>query len=326
MMRKTVFAFLLVLLAGFCYSASINVEGSLPANTVWSFSVSLPNGADFDDATVFLEGTELISFYTNPSNQIIAYDADSTRVFSYTEPIGNNVYLLVSPMAKGSREITLEVDGVEEDNEEIGFFTILDADEQGDIQGQLNSLKGSLNTLIGQLNELEESALTEDDRQELLSKIASIEGSIYSIESSLASLESKANVNESEIQGLSLQASDLMQRTADLNAAISGTGLFGLGKAGEMLGLAIVVIIVAIIALSFAYSNRHKLKFNVKKSVYGKQKPAKSIQGFSRKDEDITSEVLEEEGRKGKWAYGDHELKQEARESKRFQLGDLLKK
>ena len=55
---------MVLLFAAGTSAASIEVQESIPANTVWSFSVTLPNGTDFDDARVLLDGDRIISFET----------------------------------------------------------------------------------------------------------------------------------------------------------------------------------------------------------------------------------------------------------------------
>jgi len=323
-MKNCIFVFLLVLLSGHVGAALINVEESIAANTVWSFSVSLPAGNDFDEAEVLLDGSSLISFYTTPNDEIVAFDQDPTRVFSFTEPIGNTVYLLVSPRAKGSHKIVLTVDGEEEADEEINFFEILDAGEQAELQGQLNSIKGSVSTLIEQLSELDERALDEEDRQQLQSRITGLKSRLDSIQSSLQAIEAKSTSNQDQIQGLAAQTADLERKTIDLNTALASTGLFGLARGAQSLGLLAIALVAAAISVLVAYNNRHRLKF--KRSVYGKQKKPEPGLDFSKKEEEITGEVLEEEGRRGRWAYGNATMKPEPKESKRFQLGDLLKK
>ena len=200
-MKKILFAVLL-LFAGSCFAASIEVEENIPANTVWSFSVILPNGADFEDAQILLNGSNLISFDTNPANEIVAYNKDNARLFGSTEPIGNKVYFLVSPLAKGERDIVLEIDGQTADEETVDFFEIYDAEARADLQSQISSLKGNVNSLIEQYNQVEErlgSALTEQDKQELQSSISSLQNSLAGLESSL---EEEAALTDTKIKAL----------------------------------------------------------------------------------------------------------------------------
>lgn len=324
-MKKLVFAFLVLAIASSCNAASIEVQDSVPAKTVWSFSVTLPNGEDFDDARVLLDGSRLISFYTDPSDEIVAYDEDSSRLFSSTEPEGRKVYFLVSPLAKGTHDIELKVDDETEDEREVSFFEIFDADEQGDLQSKLNSLRGTVNSVVEQVNGFEgrlSEALTEEDRQALQSSINSTKDSITALESRLKQQETESDAKiDVLLQDLEVQRA----RINDLNKPVLfGVGFASLGGVSqELVGLGILfVVVIAAAVLVVKFRDRISLR----KGLYGK--PKKEEATFSKRDKDIAEQAMteahEEEGQKGKWAFGSEERPKGG--SKRFNIGDLIRK
>jgi len=322
-MKKLLIAFLLLLVLGSCYAVSITAEDSIPANTLWSFRVTLPSATDFDDAKVELDGSRIVSFYTSPSNEIVSYDEDLSRIFSITEPDNSKVYFLLSPLSKGTHDLLLEVDGETVQEREVLFFEIFDADEQGDLESRLDSLRGTMNSVVEQVNGFEErlgKALTEEDKQALQSSINSVKDSITGLETRLGQQESESSTKMNVLlQDLEVQKA----RINDLNKpAIFGLGLFSLGGISpELQGIGILVVIVIAAAVLVA---KFRDKIPLKKGLYGK--PGKKA-GFSRQDKDIAEQVMNEaqdEGSKGKWAFGDSKPVKE--ESKRFNVGDLIRK
>jgi len=324
-MKLIVVAVLLFAILGNCYAVSIEVQESVPANTVWSFSVALPSSDDFDKAEVFLDGEKIAGISGGSGIDVLPSSIDKTKVFSNTEPVGNRVYFLISPVSSGEHRLRLEIDNEEKDEENINFFEIYDADEKADLQTQINSVRGSVNSLIEQTNSFEETlgdALTESDRQALQSSINSVQNSLNSLESRLeeeaASSTSKANVLMEDLEYLKA-------RTNDLNASIFGTGLFSLGNIGAeaQAGLAFLVIAVVAAVLLVKFKDRIPLK----KGLYGSGKKSEAL--FSRHDEDIAEQVLQEsqdEGKKGKWAAGSAQEPKEEPKRKGFSIGDLLRK
>jgi chaperonin cofactor prefoldin len=320
-MKKFILAFLVIMVAGSCFAASIDVQEAVPADTVWSFSVTMPNAADFDEAKVLLDGTRIASFYTyNDKIKFDEEDIDRRRVFSNTEPIGNTVYFLVSPLGKGRYELVLEVDDESRAEEEIEFFEIYDAEEKADLQTQLNSLRGSVNSLIEQYNEIEAQLgekLTEADRQQLQSGIDSLQTAITNLEEQETDSGNKISALNQEIQVVNMRVNDLNKSTG------FALGFFSLGSIKPETRVAIIFILVLVAAAILIAKFRDKLP--LKKGLYGK--PKKEEVSFTKKDEDIAEQVMNEtqdESQKGKWAFGPG--KPAEQERKPFNIGDLIKK
>ena len=105
--------------------------------------------------------------------------------------------------------------------------------------------------------------------------------------------------------------------------------LFGVGFASlggvsqELVGLGILfVVLIAAAVLVVKFRDRISLG----KGLYGKPKKEKAT--FSKQDEDIAEQAMteaqDEEGKKGKWAFGSEGQPKEG--SKRFNIGDLIRK
>ncbi len=320
-MRKFIFAFILLLLAGGCFAASVEVEQAVPAGTVWSFSVSLPNGQDFDGARVLLDGSTLVSF-TSPSDKIVSYDEDSSRLFSITDPENGKVYFLVLPLEKGDHVISLEVDGSQEAEEEVDFFGIFDAESSTSLKEQIDGVKNSVAGLIEQYNKLEDklkAALTEEDKQQLQSSISSVESSVSQLE---AAVEEQGEGTNTKIQGLVNDMLSMRQETAEQPVGMFA-GFASLGEVPPETASGVLAIIIVIGAAILLVKFRDWLPF--KKGLYGKA--GGKEMSFSKRDEDIAGQVMSEsheEASKGKWAFGKE--KPVKQEKKRFNIGDLIRK
>jgi hypothetical protein len=320
-MKRLLFAFLVLVLAGSSFATSIDVQEKIPAETVWSFSVILPGAGDFSDADVFLNGNRIMSFYTyNDKIKFDEADIDKTKVFSSTEPIGNRVYFLVAPLSRGEHEIAVEVDGEEEARKEVDFFEIYDAGESADMETQLNSVRNTTNSLLNQVAELEAAALTEEDRQALQTSIDSIKSSVSLLEASLAE---QGEDTSQKIDVLAGDVETLQDRTNDLNASM-GTGMFSLFNLDPGVGMAIAFVVIAILVALALIRYKDRLP-SLKGGLYGRQGDG----AFTERDEEIAGQVMSEsqdEAQKGKWAYGDFQAKKPEPERKRFNVGDLIKK
>jgi len=250
-MKGLLFAFFALALIGSCNAASINVEEAVPANTVWSFSVELPNADSFDDAEVRLDGSRLIAFYTyNNKVKFDEEDVDKTRLFSNTDPIGDEVYFLVSPLDEDDHKITLRVDGDTVEEKNVDFFEIYDADDKASLQEKIDNVKGSVTSLITQYNQLEErmgTALTQEDRQAIQSSIDNLQGSLNSLE---ASVQESDGSNEAKISALLQDIEALRNKIyGQETGSTVGTGFISLGSVSDETRNVIVLLLLAIAAV-----------------------------------------------------------------------------
>ena len=324
-MKKLIFALIVLLFVTGTSAASIDVQETIPANTVWSFSVTLPNGADFDNADVLLNGNKIASFYTYNNNiKFDEKDIDKTTVFSSTEPVGNSVYFLVSPLGDGDYDILLEVDGSTADEQTVNFFEIYDADTQGDLHSRLDSLRGTMKSVVDQVNGFEErlsAALTEEDRQALQANIDSLQSSMSEIETGLKEQDAD---NLTKIIALNDYLNDSEIRTNEDKATpATGVGMVSLGSVGPEAQTGILFIIVAIVTVVLVVKFKDKIP---KKGLYSTSKKQQSV--FSQHDEDIADQVMTEsqdEVKSGKWAIEGAKPVGKT-ERKRFNVGDLLRK
>ena len=326
-MKKILFAFLVIALAGSCFAASIDVKEKVAAETVWSFSVTLPPAEEFSDADVFLNGNRIMSFYTyNDKIKFDEEDIETSRVFSSPRLDGRKAYFLAVPLSKGMHEIALEVDDEEADRKEVEFFEIYDADESADLETQVNSVRNTANTLLNQVADLEEKmgkALTEEDRQALQTSIDSVKSSVSSLESSLENQEANTGL---KIDALAQDLESLQGRTDDLNKSVtSGTALFSLFNLDSGVGMAVAFVAIALVVALALIRYKDRLP-RLKTGLYGRQNKDSE---FTERDEEIAGQVLTEsqdESHQGKWAYGGFKQQPKQEEAKRFNIGDLIRK
>lgn len=316
-MRKLLFAFLVIALAGYCSAASVEIKDTLPAETVWSFSVFLPNGVDFGNAEVLLDSSRLAYFQTDSADQVVLLEKDNSRLFSVSSASSNRVYLLVAPLVKGDHTVSLKVDGASIVEKTISFFEIGSFDDKQSMQDKIASLNGSVNTVINQINNLEEDALTQEDRQELQASINELQGKLDSLEAELKQdAQNKANVLVGDIQVL-------QQRVDDLNKAAGfGIGFALLPEVKQETVMIALLAVAAVLAIALIVKFRDRIP--LQRNMYGKFK--KDAPVFSVRDDEISEQVssqaAEIQSGSGKWAF-----EETASKPKRgFGFRDMLKK
>lgn len=318
-MRKLLFASLFLLLAA-AASAAIDLQNSVAANSVWSFSVSLPEPSAFSSAKILLDDSQLIKIISDGSNTVPWPNSmDAARVSS-NAVVGNSVYLSVVGLPKGAHTIKVQVDDWSPESREVYFFEAMDAAEQSNLQSQLNSLKASVDTLTEEVNSFPADYLRKEDKDQLLAEISALKGKIDSMQSSLDSVAADESQNKQGIQGLITETQQLRQQTTKLDESMQ-SGFFGWGKLTQGTGLIAALLIVAIIVIIIAYSKRHL--FHFKKSLYGKRMNSEDL-GATLGEEDgvIDAKGLAAEAKPGKWA-----LEKPVEEKRRrFHFGDLIKK
>lgn len=321
-MKRVAFALLVLLLAAGCGAASIEVQESVPASTVWSFSVALPNAGDFTDAKILLDGSQIARIKGDSGIYVLPNSIDSTKIFSNTAPVSNRVYFLVSPLAKGTHTLKLEVDGAAADEKSVEFFEIYDAEGNADLQDQVTSVRGSVNSLVEQFNELEgrlANALGAEDKAELNAGIAKVESALSSLE---AAVEEKGSERDAKINALNGYLQQLEARESEKEMQ-AGTGFFSIPGIGMEMQALLLIAVVAAAAVFFVVKFRDRIP--LKKGLYGKVKIM--VPSFSNYDDDITEQAMkaaQKDGPDGKWAFGSEARKEEAHEG--FGIGSLIKK
>ena len=322
-MKRIALLLIVLLLAAGCGAASIEVQESVPASTVWSFSVILPNAVDFDDAKVLLNGSNIASFYTyNGRIKFEEDDIDRAKVFSNTEPVSNRVYFLVSPLAKGTHTLKLEIDGAAADEKSVEFFEIYGAEGNEDLQEQMASVRGSVNSLVGQFNELEgrlANALGAEDKAELNAGIAEVESALSSLE---AAVEEKGSERDAKINALNGYLQQLEARESEKEMQ-AGTGFFSIPSIGPEMQALLLIAVVAAASVFLVAKFRDRIP--VKKGLYGKVKI--EMPSFSQYDRDITEQAMkeakEDPGPGGKWAV---ESESHREKEHKFSIGDIIRK
>ncbi len=318
-MKKFAFALLFLLLAS-AASAAIDLQGSVAANSVLSFSVSLPSASSFREAIVFLDSDELIGVYTFQSKVKIDEDSlNKTKVVS-SAVVENVVYLSIAALRSGSHTVKVQVDGTETESREITVFEPLDSEQIAEMQKDLSGLRGTVIAQEERLNALQADSLRKEDKDQLLAEIDSLKEKLDSMQSSLDSVAADESQNKESIDGLVAETQALKQQAAKLNESME-SGFFGLGKSWQGIGLIAALFIAAIIVIAVAYSKRHL--FHFKRSLYSKRMSTDDLgEAIGEGDGVIAAEGLAAEAKPGKWA-----LERPVQEkSHKFHFGDLIKK
>ena len=323
-MKRIAFALMVLLLTAGGGAASIEVQGSVPASTVWSFSVTLPNAGDFTDAKILLDGPQIARIKGDSGIYFPPNSIDTTKIFSRTDVVSNRVYFLVSPLAKGTHTLRLEVDGSSADEESVEFFEIFDAEGNADLQDQLTSIQGSINTLVSQLNEIESrlgETLDADDRAELQAGIDSVQSALSGLE---ANVELKGGESDAKINALNGYLQQLEQRESEKEMQ-AGTGFFSIPSIRPEMQAFLLIVVVAAAAVFLVAKFRDRIP--IKKGLYGNVKIR--VPSFSKYDSDITEQAMKAAQRDtsspdGKWAFESEAHKEEAHRG--FGFGALIKK
>jgi len=319
-MKKTLFC-LLLLFAPLGVFAEINAPASIPADTVWSFSVSLPAAGEFVSARIFLDSQQVAKVNGDSGIYFPPNGVESSRIFSNAIG-GNTAFFSAAALGKGTHTLKMQVDSKDFESREIYFFEVLNAENQQEVEAQLNSVKGSVNSLITQFNGLEDKskgALTAADKEELLAKISGLGALAESLQAELQLQKSENSAAMGEISALSREISLLKEKPKGIDLAAGATGLFSAAALNSGIGIALIMVIVAAIAIALLARNIGRIGF--KKSIYSKPQKEDAVSSINTNE---VTEVLEEMEKKGKWAFDENKVADEPK--KPFSMGEIIKR
>ena len=323
-MKKALFCLLLpLLLAPLGAFAGINAPASIPADTVWSFSVSLPAAGEFSSARIFLDGTQVAKVNGDSGIYFPPNSVESSRILSNAIG-GNTAFFSVAALGKGTHTLKMQVDSIDPESREIYFFEVFNAESQRELQSQLDSVRGSVNSLITQFNSLEEKsngALTASDKEELLAGIKELGSLAEALQAELELQKSENAAAQGEIQSLSGEMSSLKGKPV-VTGSGAGAGVAGFFSAAILdsgAGMALIAVIVAAVFAVLLVKNRGRLRF--RKSIYAKAEKAEEVSSINTKE---VTEVLEEMEKKGKWAFVENKAAGEPK--KPFSMGEIIRR
>jgi hemoglobin-like flavoprotein len=337
-MRRVLLAFVL-LFACWGQALSIEAPSEVPTNSAFSVAIEFDALGSFSEATVQLDGSNVVSMQTIAGNALYVITVDQSKVLNLGsgEIIqGNRVYLLFAGFeSEGETTIAVEEAEKEPKSATVKIFAPAAKDFEEEYLQQFTSLKNTIMSYANDIDDLKEivnaldelAASNQASSSEFQSKLNELNSALENIS---LELESKASVEQlqekiEELQeALNEQAGkvdELEQETKEI--ASSGFVSFA-GVQGEK-GFAVIGGII-VIAITLALAARGKLP----PLQLPKKKGGKSIYRPSERDGEITSQVLEEAGelrQGGRWAFKAGSWKPpEEKEERPSSLGDLIKR
>lgn len=339
-MNKAFTAFFVILFLVSVQALSYNVKEQILANTAWTFSVTF-DSFDFSEAKVLLNDEPLFSVFTYASNKTII-ERYSSKVISAEM---NSLTLSSSLAALNAGDYTLKIllykNGSLLTEEAINFtvFNALPESFRQETQEQFNSVNKSINEISGNLSSqistvnqsLSENISSLDSKinsvqTDLTERIANVDSKVNSLDNSLQETQSNLDKTNESLAALNSNLNKLnaeykeiiavqAKRIVDLEnnlAAVKqelqaqafkinhpySTGFASIAGMNPVVSLLVLALIVILVLLFIGY---------------------KRFIDIERRKQEATEEQL---GWRGKWAA----FKQKESESKRFSLGDLIKK
>ena len=342
---------------------SINVEDPQTQGSQWSFTVDFGSLSSVDEGKIYVDGESAITVFEH-SGEIFSASV-SSKVLSYNVT-GNSVVVAYNGMSAGDHTIKAETYNggsvAEEQSVTINFLKPLSQAEKQTLVDQINSLEGTISglnsttsTMKAEINALEDTLADKDSEiNSLKQKNTELVNDLSQLEVEINSLEASGASNEEILMTVKGDLDVILEEReeAKKNPIV---GFFAAGANSSVMLIALVAIIAIIVIGVFIkkgspsiysssiFSKNDDLK--VPKESKVETKKEKSIQDpesallesepvkkkglFSRFKKEKSESGTESSAPMRKWAvesYNPSENPKVEKESKRFELGDLIKK
>jgi len=344
----------LILLLSMVSAISIDVRNPISEGSQWSFSVDFGSLSGVDEGKIYVDSELALTIFEH-SGEVFTVDVSSKVLSNNVD--GGKVVVSYNGLSEGEHTIDAKtmLDGSvsEEESVSITFNRAPSQSEMNNLENQISSLDSTVSNLESDIGALEKTIVDKDiEIDALQQKNSELLNEINKIELDIDKLESSGATNE-EI---------LLNVKDDLNVLLAEReesrknpilGFFTAGANSSVLLLALVAIVAIIVIGVFLKKNSSSIysssifskndeleipaeegrKFETK-TIKKEEKIAPQREAKESKVKGFFSKFKKEEGvvdstLKRKWAIESYDPKTEVKpkqESKRFELGDLIKK
>jgi len=362
MIKKSLLVLIVLsLLLSVVSAISIDVRNPIAEGSQWSFSVDFGSLSSVDEGKIYVDSELALTVFEH-SGEVFTVDV-SSKVLSHNVN-GGVVVLSYNGLNEGDHTISAKtmVSGSVNDEQSVVItfnrpptkseMTSLE-NQIGSLESTVTTLNSTTSTLKSEVSVLEETIIDKDvEINALKQKNSELINEINKIGLDIDKLESSGATNE---EVLSNVKDDLNVLLSERDEARKNpiTGFFNAGTSSPVLLLALVAIIAIIVIGVFIKKNSSSIYSS---SIFSKNDeieiPNEKVRKFETKvidkgDEIVVPRRAEESKFKGffskfkkeegvvdanpkrKWATESYDPKSEEKakqESKRFELGDLIKK
>ena len=302
-MKKTFFAFALVLLLGAAHALVIDAPDEITTNSALSVSVDFDGGTW--DKTVQVGGSSVLELHSY--NGTLTIDSvDKSRVVAESIE-GSKLYMILSGFRE-TGETKIKVDDVEAN---IKVFKPISEAEYSD---EFKSLKATMMSYADDIDELKRRAdelnelasANKSNSSEFKSKLEELSSVLGDVQSDLSGKASQDEVQQtfSDLEQSLEQQGIMINALQDETQEFTSTGFISLGDLQNDPRLALVGLLVLVAVVAVGVS-KGKLRLPKLPGLPKMGKNNDSIYSPSRNDEKITSQVLDDAVSEdsGKWAF-----------------------
>ncbi len=326
-MKKTFFAFALVLLLGTAHALVIDAPSEIATNSALSFSIDFDGGTW--DKAVQVDGSSVLELHSyNGTLTVDSFDGSKVVAESID---GSKLYLVLNGF-KETGEKKIKVGDVE------ASISVFKPISEGEYSDEFKSLKNTIMSYADDIDELkrradelnELAAANKSDSLEFGGKLEELSSTLGAVQSDLSGKASQEGVEQSFLdleQSLEQQGIKINQLQEETEEFTS-TGFISLGDLQDdprvaLIGLLVVVAIVAVAV------SKGKVRLPKMPGLPKMGKKDDSIYTPSKKDKSIASQVLDDAVSEdsGKWAFKGSSWKpKEEEKPKTGALGALIKR
>jgi len=342
-MRRAFFVLMVLLLAINASALEWDVPESIPESVNWSIYADL-GGVDYDRLQVFLEGDRVYETSWGGT------DIDYSKIVSVEyDASGKDLAVSLRGLREGNYDIELKLlkEGNEQDsrNETVEVFVPGSITLINETESEMNSIRQSMNALEGRISNYDELNNSIISLQSNLSELEgeleregnendSLSGAIETLKNELEGYSDRLSRYSSKMQStdenqqaaiVQLEAevdshqTTLTKLTAESETPLAGFASFISGNPMISVALLVVVIIAILVFIVRKRGITTETLFETDTTyATGTSPDAEDIDlGHSDSDSSGTAN-------NGKWAFGEEDQSEEAKESKGFSFRDLL--
>ena len=331
---------ILALLMSFVSAVDISAQSPIVQGQQWSFDADLSGLNTGEEAKLLVDG-DIIFSVTFSAGKYFEVSSSSKVIDSMLNVDSGELTIVYVGLAAGSHSVEVKTND-DSDTVDVTFFEPVSKDEQEVMENKINTLQGEVTTLSGNISTLKTELSSKD------AQISSLQMENSNLTESLGYLESNINLLEQEGKSkdeiLTSVKDDLnlllTEREAAMNTPIAGLFSFGSENSGFLLGIfALVALVVVGLFVKqrttsiystplFNKGGNHQ-EINIEtpeEAMVNEEKESKIKTFFSKFSKPKEGSEVIDMSKKKKWAVESYAPTEEKTDTKKFELGDLIKK
>jgi len=344
-MKKAFVGIIFLLLMSTAYGLSLDIPTDIPSNLNWSFSSTFDNFS-FEHLQASVDGKNLVDVYVYAGNKTIVEQADPSVINAYVD--GTKVFVSVVGLSSGSHnvEVRLFDNGVQIDSVSgtVSAFNALSEEFEAQVNSELQRVETlteefnqNLNTKISEVDNavdnldqtiVEGLSAGESDREAIRDDLKSLQSTTDELNDVTSQLAETDNLTAEEIEALQARQVFLQRLINQLNEedeqVASGTGFFSFSDGGSLVGVFLILLMLLIVIGALMVKSRDDAPL-FSQSVPGSENEDVEDEESEDVEESQSTESEDDDSGdydwQGKWAF-----EQQNKKSKRFSLGDLIKR